>query len=230
LYPLSKASSKAFYKFYAELCNIEEEEGGFLTFSDNSKHIANIKSVYIRESYRTLYDRLIDIILPRDQWSMNQKIHLTGTPGIGKTTFIIYMMWKLIRHRLQPAFIYSSLKSHGFFYCKGREVRFCSSAPEDDRVIRLVDGNDEFALTYSAEPVILLTSPRSTNFNEFKKLEHEKFYLNIWSFEEIIKCAEKNQIDVERVKLFYHHFGGVPRSVFKELDPEKHLKSLAFFV
>src|SRR5690606_3159091 len=51
---------------------------------------------YIRQCYDEIFGALINTFEGKIKRSLSPKIYLTGTPGIGKTAFIPYLIFKLL--------------------------------------------------------------------------------------------------------------------------------------
>lgn len=74
-------------------------DGDFLIFNEPTRFKmfnGEIKEVFIRESYARLYDNLAKTVA--------EDFFITGTPGIGKSFFAFYLMYKLIKEG--KSFIY----------------------------------------------------------------------------------------------------------------------------
>lgn len=74
-----------------------------LSKTDSSFHLSIIFQpllliIFIRESYRTLSSLI--------QPGLLNKVIITGTPGIGKSLFLIYLLWKLVKEGKRKLFIY----------------------------------------------------------------------------------------------------------------------------
>ncbi len=59
----------------------------------------SLNSLYIRECYRTIAARITNR-------KGIQKAIVTGTPGIGKSLFLVYLLWKLVREGERVLLIY----------------------------------------------------------------------------------------------------------------------------
>lgn len=77
--------------FYNSIGNAREDDG-FLSF-DEEIPLTKLKSVFVRECHQTIASSI--------KPGINKAI-ITGTPGTGKSFFIIYLLWKLIKggHRV----------------------------------------------------------------------------------------------------------------------------------
>ena len=83
-----------FYKDFAEF----REEGDWLEM----KHCipsSKLTQMYIRTSYRAI---ALSILNEKDHW----KTIVSGTPGVGKSLFMIYLLSRLIRHKQRVLFVY----------------------------------------------------------------------------------------------------------------------------
>jgi len=81
--------------FYNNIYNATERDG-WISFGQNIPS-TTLKNLYIRESYRTIASSINPGI---------NKAIITGTPGIGKSLFLIYLLWKLVKEGKRVLFIY----------------------------------------------------------------------------------------------------------------------------
>ncbi len=81
--------------FYNSICNATVRDG-WISFGQVMPS-TNLKNLYIRESYRTIASSINPGI---------NKAIITGTPGIGKSLFLIYLLWKLVKEGKRVLFIY----------------------------------------------------------------------------------------------------------------------------
>jgi Cdc6-like AAA superfamily ATPase len=121
-----------------------------------------LKSLYVGESYQTIASSI--------EPGINKAI-ITGTPGIGKSLFLIYFLWKLVKADQRVLLIYHPDTIYydgqgGIFYClenslpSSNEINFW-----DDSLWCLFDakGKKEEALSafpYERCTFVLSTSPR----------------------------------------------------------------------
>jgi hypothetical protein len=73
--------------FYNSISDVDENDG-WISF-DHMIPFISLNKMYIRNCYRTIAS---SIIKP----GINKAI-ITGTPGIGKSIFLIYLLWKLVK-------------------------------------------------------------------------------------------------------------------------------------
>ena len=81
--------------FYNSICNATDRDG-WISFGQNIPS-TTLKNLYIRDSYRTIASSI--------KPGINKAI-ITGTPGIGKSLFLIYLLWKLVKEGKRVLFIY----------------------------------------------------------------------------------------------------------------------------
>jgi hypothetical protein len=72
------------------------ERDGWISFKQNIPP-TSLKNLYIRESYKTIASSINPGI---------NKAIITCTPGIGKSLFLIYFLWKLVKEGKRVLFIY----------------------------------------------------------------------------------------------------------------------------
>lgn len=141
---------------------------------------------------------------------------ILGTPGIGKSMFGVYLILFHLSHRCNVA--YSGLgkgKIKYFTFLENKTLPTISDLPSAKDYIAIYDGGEQ-GKTLSAEDfssMMLLSSPRSDNYNEFKKLNCQTFYMNPWTKYEILDFAEKSGLSehIDDVSERYNLIGGVPR-------------------
>ena len=75
--------------------NNATEKNNWLMF-DEVIPSSTLKSLYVRESYKTIEPKI----------EPEKKAIITGTPGIGKSWFLIYHLFKLVRKEKRVLFIY----------------------------------------------------------------------------------------------------------------------------
>ena len=177
--------------FFTSLCDVTESEG-WISFGRNIPS-TSLNTLYIRECYRTIASSI-------NPGGINKAI-ITGTPGIGKSLFLIYLLWKLVKEGKRVLFIYHSDTIYydgqgGVFYCPenslptSNEVAFWS----DDLLCLLnAKGKEEkhlSAFPYELCTFIVSTSPRRDMVNDFKKPPPPKvFYMPLWTATELETIA-----------------------------------------
>jgi hypothetical protein len=176
-----------------------------------------LQSVYVRSSYIDIFSLICESI-----HSGIKRIVVTGTPGIGKSTFIFYFVWRFLNDAK------GSLDQNRFnlyIQCApdevlqfeaGRVKRLTGfhakeTIRDDDKALVLVD------MVKTDEPMpcsgirIVLSSPNPARFKEFSKGVCRKFYMNPWLYDEVNTVWLKSyqgKLTIENVDRAYNLCGG----------------------
>ena len=209
--------------FYMDIHNATKDNGQIL-FSHEIPS-TSLKSLYIRDSYRDIASLIMTDI--RDSRSSGiKKTIITGSPGIGKSLFLIYLLWKLVKQGQRVLFIYHPYNI--YYDGQGGVWMFASEKlPDDDdrsfwnaTLWCLFDAKSKQksqldALPYECCRFVLSTSPRRDMVNDFKKPpDPQIFYMPIWTEAELknIESFFPNVTDwLDRFKIL----GGIPRHVLE---------------
>lgn len=178
--------------------------------------------MFVRESYL----HLSKIILKR---TSIRRFFISGNPGIGKTFFGYYLLYKLaqqnetvVYHKRNKAPI---LFSDGVVYSISEDNIY---AFKDylgmENVWYIVDGREP--TDYNAK-TILVSSPQKINYGAFYKVGTTIQYMPVWSWEETDTCREKlfPKLSQKAVRELYDRWGEIPRfTLFYALnDSQQHL-------
>jgi hypothetical protein len=177
----------------------------------------SVNDLYIRECYRTIASSI--------KPGINKAI-ITGTPGIGKSLFLIYLLWNLVKEGKRVLFIYRPFTIYNDG--KGGVFQF---AIRNDTLWCLFDckGKNEAHLDefpYELCTFILSTSPRRKMVNDFKKPPRPQvFYMPLWTETELVTIAPCFPAAID----WHNRFtilGGIPRHVLEDTSqtPEKMIE------
>ena len=81
--------------FFMNILRAEESEGS-VVFEDIIPS-TSLKKLFVRECYLSIASSLM---------VGNTKAIITGTPGIGKSLFLVYLLWKTVKEHKRVLFIY----------------------------------------------------------------------------------------------------------------------------
>ncbi len=214
--------------FYNRICH-GFERNGWIYFEHEIPSTA-VKELYIRESYQSIEASITPGILGRC------KAVITGTPGIGKSLFLIYLLWKLVKEGKRVLFIYHPFN---IYYDGNGGVFLFNKIPKPTDLFFWTDtlwclfdakAKKEFELNklpFDNCSIIVSTSPRREMVNDFQKSpEPQTFYMPIWTEDELVAIAPLFPNATEWRERF-EILGGIPRHVleFTARHPRQMLES-----
>ncbi|EGZ28849.1 hypothetical protein PHYSODRAFT_475946 [Phytophthora sojae] len=165
--------------FFAQFPAVEQV-GDWLEFS-SLLPLAKRQKLYIRSSYKVIADQA----LMNPDRTMVKYAVVTGTPGIGKSVFVYYMMWRLIKEKKRVLFF----SKKGPIYFDGSTMLLPNKFDQrfwSPDLWCLVDSVDPTAMTelpIEDCSVLLASTPRRDCIGEFKKLvpTPDVFYMPLWT-------------------------------------------------
>jgi hypothetical protein len=184
--------------------------------------------LYVRSAYKVI----CEAVMTKNDESKRKYAVVTGTPGIGKSLFLYYVFWRMIKAKKRVFFITK------YVYFDGAKMwEFNSMPPRTDRQFW---ASDLWCLIDSANPttipglpyddcsILLATTPRSDFLSPFRKLVPipPVFYMPLWSRAEL-QCIASFYPDASTWENRFIALGGVPRYVLEDFSrhPESLLRS-----
>ena len=170
--------------------------------------------IYLREVYKVLWEK-ITYFIPNspDSLKSNSVIHVSGTLGIGKTRFLYYLLCKLRDCDMK---VMLTLKDVHYFLDGNPGLLSVDSSlhqelSPDIYIYDPVHGAGS-PLTYFKCLHITISSPDTTHTEHVKQsgFNHQKFYMPLWSLDEILKCRSLVYPGIEesQVKNYFSIWGG----------------------
>jgi hypothetical protein len=175
--------------------------------------------IVIRDCYLRLFEQIVNRV-------HLLRVALSGTPGIGKTSFLIYFLWRLLRSEIQSYNKYPRILFHD-----KKSDRFVLH--EDGSVYPLVDqpgyaGDQEkhpnmWYLVDSVAPeltrylnILLVTSPNENLIKDHNKdaIPFCTLYMPLWDENEIEALITLKGGDSKVIRENQKKFGNIPRSLF----------------
>ena len=204
--------------FFMNILKAEESEGS-VVFEDIIPS-TSLKKLFVRECYLSIASSLM---------VGNTKAIITGTPGIGKSLFLVYLLWKTVKEHKRVLFIYHPYNI--YYDGRGGVFRFPPGylPPETDvsfwnnTLWCLFDAKFKNESDLGRFPhefcnrFVVSTSPRREMLNDFQKPPAPKiFYMPTWTEAELGVVAPlfPNSTAVWRER--YMILGGIPRHVLEE--------------
>jgi len=188
-----------------------------------------LQEVWIRDSYEKLFEVLLKLSC---QELPQVGILVTGNPGIGKSFFLLYAMWRFAK--LRKTIVFESAEAGKVYLLKpgqdpivmeGRCTIF--EELDSETTIFLHDPKPGVEPLHVNAFTILASSPNPSNYKGFSKRDNsEIFYLPVWTVDEIRSCnamlTSWNLTD-DQLTDGFSKFGGIPRFLLKQ---EKYSKAL----
>ena len=184
---------------------------------------------------RPCYLKLFDLITEEARLCENANIIVTGNPGIGKSRFYLYFLWKIIKEGLPEGYSHLVINCRDVYhFYENKEFIELVSQQERNRlkdsagVLRLVDGCSSTLEGWHGTSVLFAT-PGTPRLHQFEKaMEGSTFVMPPWGLEELLICNEACGIGLstEEIRSRVSFFGGIPRFVLADdRNMEEELRS-----
>ena len=177
------------------------------------------ETIYVRECYRELYKTASDSMLA--ECSGNSATLFTGVPGIGKSLFLVYFIYRFLHDDRFPN------KTFAVEFTKGKYVCFQPTANAEEfscthQNSSYVYSKDNLLLCDIAEALepemrakwtFIFSSPSPSRYKEIlKNAPRARYILPTWSEQEFVFLNANISVWYEN----FVRYGGVPRSVFSD--------------
>lgn len=180
-----------------------------------------IQKLFVRKCYEDVFQLLLGQIERG-----TKSFAISGTPGIGKSLFFVYILFQILKNQLfwkPKRIVYHTRTSFECFdlgqYIVTRILQFDAEGyvrrPE---TFYVVDGRDANPLLSSCVS-LFLSSPRSEYFKDYvKQRKATVWYFPIWTNEELESCRQSCYVDFPSGVLAdrYCVYGGVARFMFAD--------------
>ena len=193
-----------------------------LVFSDVIPHCDTESRLYIRQAYIDIYE----IYIQKNDFTL-----VCGTPGVGKSLFSFYVLYRLLKAEPNASVLYASARSNYAVYLEGGNVVV---ADNQDQVSECAtyymfdcgDGSKmtiDIGRTSASTKTIVFSSPNKKHYKEYEKcfVFHARrkgviVYMPTWSLMELQFCRRHlfSDITPERLERRYNLWGGIPRAIF----------------
>ena len=223
----SEASCAGLQSTY-ELLSSGQLQNQFIEFKNGLKLVTlrtAIRSIYLRESYKTVTALISDAMTKENVTSFL----VTGTPGIGKTIYLHYFLWVLITRQTSinnnvERKIYLQRNNQRIHLFRGDKVVAIArdvaedTVLDDDDCILLVDMVEENEPVLCAGTTIVFSSPNNRRYKQLLNGISRQYILNCWTLKELkaVWSHSYEHILWEDVKRIYNKMGGVIRYVLEQ--------------
>ncbi|RIB06214.1 hypothetical protein C2G38_2046960 [Gigaspora rosea] len=177
--------------------------------------IIDMPALYMRQSYKDLYRMIITM--------KNSKFLITGTSGVGKSCFLLYLMIRLLCNINDVTIIFQPIDGEVLYCLKnsgvtvGTYIDFYNLLHNHPETWYLVDGTGPMK-SVQARTVVSASpkSIKSQKFQEFVKDPMIQFCVPPWSIEELLICKKIFTTVPKKLMLdLIDKVGGIPRYVLK---------------
>jgi DNA replication protein DnaC len=199
---------------------IQSPDQAFLPYPQD-----NIQKLYVRQCYQDVFHLLVQRI------NLNKtSFAISGTPGIGKSLFFVYILYRLMNdfHTKTLSFkpnrvIYQIGPTYKCFDLQQQIVTIIRSFDalelvRQEDTFYVIDGQTSVPLASSCV-VLFISSPHSEWYKEFVKQKMAtKWFFPVWTLAELQTCQRHCYPDLPMEMLQERHriCGGVARFVFYE--------------
>jgi len=197
---------------------IHSQDQAFLPYPQDE-----IKKLFVRECYQDVFQLLNQHI------DLNMKsFAISGTPGIGKSLFFVYILSRLMNDfrtktlSLKPNRVVYQIGSTFECFDLQQQIVTKTSKFDAESLVReqdtfyVIDGRTSEPLLSSCV-VLFILSPRSEWYKEFVKQKMAKeWYFPVWTLAELQTCQRRcyPALPMETLKERHRICGGVARFVF----------------
>jgi hypothetical protein len=189
------------------------------------------KEMYVRQSYKDLFAKILDF--------ENEdliRMAITGNPGIGKSIFLFYMLWRLASMHTTETVILNRAKDNGMIYVFRNDGCFVTR-----KVTVICDYLNEKSTWYLTDALviqpgelqaktILISLPDRNQFKTFLKYSATDIlrFMPVWSLDELQASRKLYGMSEKDVIERYCIVGGLPRFVLekKNQDLDTLIKSI----
>jgi hypothetical protein len=174
--------------------------------------------ITVRDCYPRLFDRIVNR-------APLVRVALSGTPGIGKTCFLIYFLWRLVVSELKSSNLFPRILFHdkkgdrfvlqedGSVYPLINQPGYAQDQEDHPNMWYLVDSIDPELTPYLN--ILLVTSPNENLVKHHNKdaIPFATWYMPLWDENEI-DALIAIEGDSPVVRNNQKKFGNIPRTLF----------------
>jgi hypothetical protein len=170
---------------------------------------------------RTCYAEMFNLLLANK--CIKEKFAISGTPGIGKSLFFFYMLWRFVQpdeswkpknilYQLESYFFFIDIEKKEFYDVSKAFARHFVKASD----VYIIDGEVRKLLPHSGL-TLFISSPCSRRYRKY--VTHQdpmKFCFPIWMRDELEECRMLcyPHVSQDALQATYDVYGGVARAIF----------------
>lgn len=206
-------------QFFEALSKIDVEEQ-FLDLPERVRWMGSRdfgRSMFVRESYKEIFRSVSEKLQETSELAGHDFI-ITGTPGVGKSFFALYWLFKRIRERKPVLLEFGQEQYNCYFWEPDKEVVLGTRGDfrkqlRDPEMLYLSDAREDISFIHNCQTV-LFSSPRDSNFHDFLKSGAEMYIMPLWSMEElevVRKRVYRKRVCSVRMARICAVYGPIPR-------------------
>ena len=192
------------------------------------------KVLFVRHFYADLYENVLGGLAQGEKTGRFNKFIICGNPGIGKSAFGLYCLFRALKDNRTVVYQVEKLVSCYVFSGEScREVPLVSLTSQVVKPPELSDPRTVFITDSTTPPMVqaftvFITSPRRSRWHEYSKgVDVSMLYLPVFTESEIQECRAVcfPELDEGDVMQRYAKWGGIPRYVLTKLklDDQRQL-------
>ena len=181
------------------------------------------KIIMVRPCYKVIYGQLLEYLRSDSPRYMGENLTVTGNPGIGKSRFYLYCIYRFIQDGTGGRQLVINFDGdyHLYDFEKAEFRELDMNGPDKEiiqnpNVLRLVEAKST-KLTGWQGISVLFASPGVPGLHQYQKtLNRRKFIMPVWSFRELEICNDKQDHPLSSEEFYTEFllFDGIPRFVF----------------
>jgi hypothetical protein len=189
-----------------------EQEGDFIYWEKPLVQFKGITRIMVRESYEKIYELILANL------RINFKDHLvTGVPGIGKSNFCLYFLWRYIKENPGSPILYESESDHIYSFSPSNSFMTNRMGCTNLQYPYLVDFREECEPSPNIGSfTVVFSSPDPKRYKQMMKDSGRasRYVMPVWTLEELVQLNQIHHIPIEEITQRFDLIGGVPRQIF----------------
>ena len=179
------------------------------------QYLNNGANLYVREVFTDIMEHLKESLKKREKYP-HLAIRVTGTPGVGKSAFLVYVKQELVK--LNKSVFVTMQDYHVHYHGKkctlNADPSMLSVYPTGERMIHLLDPGG-FAVKPTNAITILFVSPDKRRYGGFSRDNIIDYYMPPWRLHELIDCCRicYGMEDDAQVTELFEKWGGSIRKI-----------------
>ena len=201
--------------FFEDLNNSDlSEDGKVLTIPSTNEGIPPYE-FYVRECWVKIYN----LIYKGYKYGDMHDFVVTGSPGIGKSLFSYYAMWRCMKEENFSGFYWETEKGRALYYSPLHGISIVT-VRKYRSIPHFVDLQEKTTPSFLCSPCRVLFSSHPDRIKAILKGDNAKGFVQPpWTLTEILDAHSRirryrENVDLNTVKSQFHIYGGVPRYVF----------------